>query len=254
MQKTTHVYHNLGYGFLFLLIVLVPIGFYKTYFSVLLQPHPSIMHIHFTFMSLWILTLITQPFLIKYKKFNTHRLIGKISYVLVPCLLIAAWFMIRYSYYHFIDQAKANTQNHFTGDQILQQAASYEAIAFVYISWLALFYSLAIINRRQTTIHSRFMLAAGLTMIGPAVDRIFGYAFGMEKFPGNIPIECFSFLVVDIILVTLLLRDYKNKKPVRILWACLVIYLVGEILELYLTNQNVQVWKNIVTFLMKPVP
>src|SRR5215813_8088804 len=107
MQKTYNIYNNLGYWFLFLLIALIPLGFYKSYFSVLLQPKPSIIHIHFTFMSLWIVTLITQPFLIKYKKFALHRVIGKISYVLVPCLLIAAWFMIRYSYYHFIENLRA---------------------------------------------------------------------------------------------------------------------------------------------------
>ena len=252
MQKSYNVYNNLGYWFLFLLAILVPLGFYKSYFSILFQPKPSIIHIHFCFMTLWIVILITQPFLIKYKKFAVHRLIGKISYVIIPCLLIAAWFMIRYSYYHFLENLRANNSSALTDDQMLQQAAGYEAIAFIYITWLASFYLLGIINRKNTVIHSRFMLAAGLTMVGPAVDRIFGYVFQMERFPGNIPLETFSFLVVDVILILLLLRDYKNKKPVWILWTCFIIYLVGEILEL--TIQNSPIWKNVVTFLMQPSP
>jgi uncharacterized membrane protein len=102
MHKSYNVYYNLGYWFL-LLIVLVFAGFYPSYFSTFFEPKSSILHIHFTLMTLWVAMLITQPFLIKYKKLAIHRMLGKISYVLVPLVLASAFFMIRYSYY--------NTQN-----------------------------------------------------------------------------------------------------------------------------------------------
>jgi hypothetical protein len=251
MQKTYNVYNNLGYYFLLLLAVFVPLGFYKSYFSILLQPKPSIIHIHFGFMATWIVMLIVQPFLIKYNKKRLHRLIGKISYVIIPCLLIVTWFMLRYSYYHFLENLRT-TNPSLTNDQMLQQAAGYDTITFIYITWLALFYFLGIINRKNSVIHSRYMLAAGLTMIGPAVDRMWYYAFGLESFFGKIPLETFAFLLVDVILVFLLARDYRNKKPLRPLSTALIIYIIGEILEL--TIQNSPVWKNIVAFLMQPVP
>ena len=75
MQKVYNVYYNLGYWFL-LLIVLVIAGFYTSYFTVFFQPHATIIHIHFTLMTLWIAMLITQPFLIKYKKLAIHRMLG----------------------------------------------------------------------------------------------------------------------------------------------------------------------------------
>ena len=90
MQKIHNLYYNQGYWFL-LLIVLVIARFYTSCFAVFFQPHASIIHIHFMLMVLWIAMLITQPFLIKYKKLALHRMLGKISYILVPLALTSAF-------------------------------------------------------------------------------------------------------------------------------------------------------------------
>src|SRR5688500_3805622 len=127
MQRSYNIYHNLGYWFL-LLIVLVFAGFYTSYFTTLFDNHPPIIHIHFTLMMLWIAMLIAQPFLIKFKKFSIHRTLGKISYVLVPLVLASAFLMIRLSYYRFIDIAHAEVAkglNQSTNAQILQKAADF---------------------------------------------------------------------------------------------------------------------------------
>ncbi len=91
MQKSYNFYYNLGYWFL-LLIVLVFAGFYTSYFAVFFKPTASIIHIHFTLMVLWIAMLITQPFLIKFRKRALHKKLGKISYVLVPLVLLSDFF------------------------------------------------------------------------------------------------------------------------------------------------------------------
>src|SRR5215218_4254434 len=101
MQKTYNLYYNLGYWFLSL-ILLVVVGFYTTYLTVFFEPKDLILHVHFVLMALWIAMLITQPFLIKYKKRAAHRLLGKISYVLVPLVLISAFLMIRHGYYFLL--------------------------------------------------------------------------------------------------------------------------------------------------------
>jgi hypothetical protein len=80
-------------GFCFLVItVLVIIGFFKTYFGLI--PHfnsslTAMMHFHAIVMSLYVILLIVQPVLISYKKFKTHRLFGKFSYVLVPVIILS---------------------------------------------------------------------------------------------------------------------------------------------------------------------
>ena len=254
MQKSHNVYYNLGYWFL-LLIVLVFVGFYTSYFSVFFQPKVSAIHIHFTLMVLWIAMLITQPFLIKYKKLAIHRMLGKISYVLVPLVLVSGFLMIRFSYYHFIDdlhQKAAQGLNQFNNDQVLQQAAAYEATAFFYISWFALFYSLAVINRRRTIVHSRYMLATALTLLGPTVDRIVLFVFKLEKLPGSIPIESAAFFIADTLIAILLWKDYKDKRPTKTLWTCLLIYIIGQVL--FFTVPGTNWWQHFMSLIMKPQP
>ena len=122
IQKSNHIYHNLGYWFM-LLMVLAFIGFYTSYLSVIFQPAIPIIHLHFILMTLWMLMLIAQPFLIKYKKLSIHRIIGKISYGLVPLVLLSGFLMIRFSYYRDINQLRqdaAQGLNHFSNYQILQ--------------------------------------------------------------------------------------------------------------------------------------
>ncbi len=124
--------------------------------------------------------LITQPFLINFKKRAVHRMLGKISYVLVPLVLLSGFLMVRRTYHLLVEdlqQKAAQGLNQLNDNQILQQAAAYEAIAIFYLSWFALFYSLAIINRRKSAIHARFMLATALPLLGPTVDRIVFFKF-----------------------------------------------------------------------------
>lgn len=250
MQKGFIFYQNSGYWFL-LLIPLVLVGFYPTYFAVLLKPTASIIHLHFALMSAWVAMLIVQPFLYKYKKLSIHRAIGKASYVIVPLLLITAYFMIRFSYYRFIDglnQQIAAGSLQADHHRVLQEAATYEAIAFLYFTWLGLLYALAIINRRQSSFHARYMVAAALTMLGPTVDRIVYWACKVDKLGGVVPIECVSFLIADCVLAFLLWKDYKNKRPTKALLTALLIFLCGQIL--YFLVRKTDTWQTIVTSIM----
>jgi hypothetical protein len=238
-----------------LLILLVLAGFYSSYFLVFFQPAPLIIDIHFTLMTLWIAMLIVQPFLIKYKKVAIHRRLGKLSYVLVPLVLVSGFLMIRFSYYRVLDelhQKAAIGLNQLNPAQILQQAAAYEAIAFFWLLMFALFYCLAVINRRKSGNHARYMVGAALALLGPTVDRILILNFKLEKLPGSIPIECAAFFIANIILALLLWKDYTNNRPTKTLSTCLLIYLIGQVLYFMVPGTNG--WTNLVTFIMKPVP
>jgi hypothetical protein len=254
MQKSYNIYYNLGYWFL-LLIVLVFGGFYTTYLSVIFDNHPPLIHIHFVLMTMWIAMLIAQPFLIKFKKLAIHRALGKISYVLVPLVLVSAFLMMRLSYYKFIsitNEQVTQGLNKSTASQVLQQAADFQAIAFFYFFWFAIFYALAIINRRKSSVHARFMLATALTLLGPTVDRIMFFVFGLEFLPGGISVMWVSFILIDIVLALLLYKDYKNNRPTKTLWICLLIYIPGQILHFAVMGHNF--WKEFMAFLMLPKP
>ncbi len=222
-------YYNLGYWFM-LFIVLAFAGFYTTYFTRIFEPNPAIIHVHFVLMALWLAMLIAQPFLIKYKKLAWHRLIGKVSYVLVPVLLFTGFLLMRNEYFRNVarfEKEVADGFQHYSPPQILKLASS-SPIALVYFFWFLLFYILAIKNRRKSNAHARYMVATALTLTGPTVDRIIGIHLGIESIAG-VSSFIISFLLIDIVLGFLLYLDYKHKRDTKTLWTCLVVYVIGQL-------------------------
>jgi hypothetical protein len=251
MQKSYNIYNNLGYWFL-LFILLIIAGFYKSYFAVIFQPHPTLIHLHFAAMIIWTAMLIVQPFLIRNKKLGWHRAIGKFSYFFFPAMILVNYLMFRYSYFRGLNDTLAESAKAavpMTHDQVLQKAAFLSSIVAYYLFFLVLFYCLAIYNRKRSPIHARYMVATSLTLLGPTVDRIIYYWFGQETFPGHIGIESFAFLMADTILAFLLWRDFQNKKPVKTLATALGLYVAGQIL--YFTFQNSREFGHLVAMIMR---
>lgn len=252
MQPNKFYYHNLGYWFLFF-IILVAAGFYTTYFNRIFEPTPAVIHIHFVLMALWLIMLIAQPFLIKYKKLKWHRLLGKVSYILVPLVLLTAFLLIRNEYYRNIEglnQQVAKGLKQYSPAEILQQAAA-APIGLFYFTWFLVFYFLAVKNRRKSPQHARYMLATTLTLTGPTVDRILGIHFHIETI-GRISSFFISFLIIDMVLAALLYLDYKNKKETKTIWTCLVIYTVGQLL--YYILPTFDWWSVFMKYIMLPKP
>ena len=245
-------YSNLGYLFLFL-IVFVFAGFYTSYFSRLFEPTANIIHIHFVLMALWIMMLIAQPFLIKNKKLSWHRILGKVSYLIVPLVLITSWLLTRNEYYRKIE----NLQNKvIDGVQNLShleilKAASLDPIAFIAVIWFITFYSLAIIYRKQSNKHARYMLATALILLSPTIDRFVAINLGIYTIAG-IASFIISFLIIDLILAYLLFIDYKTKKETRTLSICLLIFVIGQF-SLYVLP-NFDWWAGFMEFVMMPKP
>ena len=252
MQKSYNLYHNLGYWFL-LFIVLVGAGFYSSYFTIFFEPKAFIIHIHFMLMMLWIGMLITQPFLIKFKKLSVHRLLGKISYVLFPLVAITGFLLIRYSYYQILNDLQRQTElgveklNH---EQLLKFSSSFQAIAVFYLALFVGFYSLAIYNKRKSSVHARYMVASALTLLGPTVDRIIFFGFGFQILPGSIPIEIVAFSIADFILLLLLYKDYKKSRPTKTLLICLMVFVVAQIL--YFILPKTDSWQYLMAIIMYP--
>lgn len=249
MQPRNNVYYNLGYWFL-LLFLLSFVAFYNSYIGVIFQPSIPIIHIHFVLMAIWMVMLIVQPFLIKYKKRSLHKALGKASYVLVPLVLISGFLMIRFSHYRDIHQLQADAArgaNQYSDDQILQIAAAYRALPFIWFFWFIIFYALAIVYRRKSSMHARFMLATGLALLGPIIDRL---SFKMTSLINVFRLEAIAFLIADIVLGMLLWQDYRQKRSIYALRTALIIYITGQIL--YFTVPDTAPWKHFVTFIMQP--
>lgn len=146
-------------------------------------------------MVLWIMMLITQPFLIKYKQFSKHRLLGKISYLLVPLVIITSWLLIRNEYYRKVAYWQASNLN-LSQTEVLMSSSQYP-VAFIVTIWFVILYVLAIKYRKQSSKHARYMLATGLILLSPTLDRFVAINLGIEILSG-IYSSLVSFLLMDL--------------------------------------------------------
>ena len=199
-------YRNLGFIFL-LFIPLTFLGFYKSYF--VLSPEfvgtvDTYTHIHAVVASLWIVLLITQPLLIRFKNFSLHRTFGKISYPVFFALILS-----------FIPQMIKEY-----GKGLFPLNASFDIVL------LLLFYILAIKYKKDVGNHMRYMIAIALIFLGPTLGRIIFFLLELEYLgPWQIP-----YLTVIMILTGLIFMDKKNNRnyhPYVIALSAFSIYLIA---------------------------
>ena len=146
--------------------------------------------------------LIIQPLLLRFKKYSAHRLIGKISYVIFPIVILS-----------FIPLLVKNIN---LGNFKFLVFPVYQMIL------LSLFYLLAIRNRKRVDLHMRYMIATALVFIDPTLGRIASSWIT----DSNILINHIVFGIVDAILIGLILFDKskgKNYKPYLFALGCFLI-------------------------------
>jgi hypothetical protein len=236
------LFPNIAY-WLALFIPLTFIGFYPTYFSKLFSGVPSIYHIHAFFMLLWIALAILQPYLIYRKKTKQHKLLGKISYLLMPLVLLTAWMMMRHSYFNYINaELQKLPAGSIVAEQIKIIAANNLKIGILYGISLALFYGLAVYFRKKIVYHATFMLAATLSLTGPTLDRVL-YPL-LVKY--QLPINDFiiSFLVIDLVLLALLIYQRNKGTGINATLFSLLFYISWQVLFYLLPV--IKIWKWIV--------
>lgn len=180
-------------------ILLIIWGFSKSYFLLFpaFQGVLSVEHYHFALMAVWCAILFAQPLLIKYKKLEIHRILGKFTFFLVPLLLHSILLVIRADFHAKLSQIP------------YQQALGRLAIQLPDVAAFAFFYVLAIVYKKNTKYHLRFMLATALLMFGPAFFRILRDTFGLLP-----PIaSSYTFIASDIICAVFLIYDIYKKQP-----------------------------------------
>lgn len=83
-----------------LLFIALQIGFHPTY----MQYFPEfkefnwVHHTHGALMVSWMVMLVIQPFLILKRKYQIHRQIGKISFIIAPLMVIFMYLVMRIGY------------------------------------------------------------------------------------------------------------------------------------------------------------
>jgi hypothetical protein len=196
--------NNIGFFFIGVLIITL-LGFYPTYFS----HFPSFegftwaYHFHAFFATLWIVMLITQAFLIRRKKYNLHRKIGKASYFVIPFLLFSFFLMAQASYLKNINIKHLSETEALAG---LSKSGLRD------ILYIAILYGLAILYKRRISWHLRFFTCTGLTVLGPGLGR-----FAFTNFSPEIAGPIMGIFLLLIPIIWLIIDIVKKKSPIPLL-------------------------------------
>ncbi|WP_345209332.1 hypothetical protein [Mucilaginibacter gynuensis] len=203
-----------GYYFIGLM-ALAFAGFWKSYFSKFFNgtnDYNFYFHFHATMMVLWVVILIVQPILIRKKKLHIHRIIGKLTYVLMPLMLVSVLLILNSG----MRTAPSN--------EIIFARVLFPVRDFFF---LLVFFSIGVIYRRNIQVHARAMIITGIVFIEPALFRLLGRLLGQAGALIGI------FLILSL-LVTLMIKERKQKSG---RWLFPAFFIVDVIVYLILILQ-----------------
>lgn len=226
------IYRNIHLFFVGVFLIIIW-GFYKSYLIYFPtfeggywggSKYNYIQHTHGVLMLIWILFLIIQPILIKRKLYKIHRIIGKASYFIVPLLLISIFLVTKTFYYrNLITTTEKDAIGTITGLTSI--------IAF------AIFYMLAIVNKRNISSHMRYMIGTSLLLINPGLSRALFIFFGMAE--SGLAVSDY---VAMSIAICFIVYDYRNNKNYR---PYIIILVVLVIIHLIWLSRNTSAWQSI---------
>ena len=199
------------------LLVLLILGFWPSYFSPVASSATFGQHFHAVIMMGWVLILIVQPWLIRSRRRNIHRVIGRVSFVLGPLVVISALIVVL--------------------DNLAKLPQPYPPIGLSFF-WFGLasalffsmLYSLAIINRKDVQLHARYMVATALGFIVPGLGRLLsqiGEAIGLVLLDFHV-----ALWVPAIVGGVMIVHDARNGR-VRFPWVLATASWVAIVLGFY---------------------
>jgi hypothetical protein len=209
------VYRNTAI-FTILIIAGVQWGFYKDYSSQFpnFVNQTTTIHVHGALLMAWLLLLIVQPLLISTGKTKLHRNIGKVSYVLGPLIVISMFLVGKGSYLRHSPVVPAQEM---LGTMVLDIRG--------YISF-GIFWALAMLYRKDSAAHMRYMIATGIVGIGPGVGRGLINSFGVDFGTALTITDALDIAIIGFLLGYDIYRK-KNYKPFLIVF---IVFLIGAFL------------------------
>ena len=212
--------------FFAVLFLIALVAFWPTYLS--LSPFASSIytHIHAVTATLWMVMLISQPFLIRRGRYTLHRSIGRISYVLVPILLVNMVLLANYR----IRTVRVE-------DYPLQTYVLYLQVSLGLL--FAISYCLAIFFRHRMELHARFMLCTGLTLIDPVFARLLFLAH-----PASVTYHHWiTFAFTDLLFIAVIWLERKSPSGRWVLPVMLFVFIAGQLPGLFWLTESA-IWQD----------
>lgn len=212
-------YRNLGYVLLALLPIFLA-GFWIPYLSEFPNFDASIttaVHIHAALLFCFLGLLIVQPLAIRYRAFSTHRILGKLSNVLMPFILVFSVAMLWKEYHEHLDSGAT-----------LAAARNAELLSAAQLLLLACFYGLSIscIRKRDVSAHMRYMICIALILLPAGLARTLGYWFRLPQSWS----QAVCLVLIDAFLIALIIFDRRRQSAAHPYMIALSAYIVIEAL------------------------
>jgi hypothetical protein len=165
-------------------VVLALAAFFPTYFGRFpgFPGTSSSVHVHVAIMFAWMALTIVQPILIHRRRFELHRQLGRLSYILLPLLAAGFWLVMR-----------DGQLRHKQPDLIL--ATAFDGFMFFFLVGMGLYY------RRRRAYHGRFMMLSLVPFLNPTLGRLVSPAV-------SVPLEL-------VLLIALLVRARRRREDSR---------------------------------------
>lgn len=215
-----------SWPYLLALLIIAVLAFWPSYFSPGLGTSSVYIHLHAATAALWMCLLIIQPWLIRTYRFDLHKTIGRISYVLVPlvllCILLLANFRIR------------------TASEANYQIQTF--ILYLQVSLGVLFaacFVLAMVFRRDSEIHARFMICSALTLIDPIFARIL-FVIIPDLVQHH---QWITNGITDLLFVLLIVAERRNRSARWVFPTMLAVFILAQIPALLLLT-NWPIWQH----------
>lgn len=199
MYKSAYLY--------FLLALLVSIaGFYPSFYGQLGRVD-AVRMFHGAVATIWLFMLIAQSWLYGHQRLRAHRLLGRLSLLIVPLFLLSGLLVLH---------AMLAGQERGFVKAFGTMLGFLDITTLAYFSWT---FCMAIVHRRRLQLHARYMASTAILLLPPALARLIGGA--------QIPyIDSFmaavhsAYFVTEMVLIALLASDVKSngaRKPYAIL-------------------------------------
>ena len=209
-----HWYMLAAFGVVFL-------GFWPSFYQPLTSG-TTLRNVHGVTSSLWYLALVVQPWLVTNGYVRWHRRVAVAVITLLPILVVTALM---------------NTRQMLTRSAL--PPAARPLIAYLDVTLVVLFivlFLLGLRNRKTPPSHKRYMVSTSLLGFPPAITRFVGRTFGLNPFVAiNI-----SFFVVELILITLIVADWRRGERRR--WAYPIALATHVAVQLCMTSIPRTAW------------
>lgn len=193
----------------------------------------TIIHIHFTAFLLWFALIIIQPILIRKGKYSTHQKLGKLSYFLVPILVITILILVK-------EQTERNLVTSPNDALITAFIGLLDAV------FLSIYYTIAMVNKQNIRWHVAFIIGATLVILNPGMSRLLN-----QVKPG---LGLLASIIIPFIvpIVIIIVEKLKFKRDVsRSPYFYFLMFWTFEII-LFITIPITSWWKEFVFNMVKP--